>query len=147
MVPNIPQRGSMWQFETLFMVIEHEKLVLGLRNLFSSPGHGGGNSNTHSYCSKHTNFAHIPSQRHFPWPFITRKLHLWFKAQRPIEIVLIKYTTLHHISPTLLVNHVTPFKVTFLRRISYTMNGIFSSIVQLIRQKIIYICLSCDDIK
>ena len=45
-----------------------------------------------------------------------------------IEIVLIDYTTLHHnISPTLLANHVTPFKLDtiFLRRISYTIDELF----------------------
>jgi hypothetical protein len=31
-----------------------------------------------------------------------------------IEIVLIEYTKLHHIIPSLLENHVTPFKDTFL---------------------------------
>jgi len=49
-----------------------------------------------------------------------------------IEIVLIDYTTLHHnIIPTLLANHVTPFKLDtiFLRRISYTIDELFSSIV------------------
>ena len=49
-----------------------------------------------------------------------------------IEIVLIYYTTLNHIIiPTLLENHVTPFKldIIFLRRISYTIDELFSSIV------------------
>ena len=45
-----------------------------------------------------------------------------------IEIVIIDYTTLHHnIIPTLLANHVTPFKLDtiFLRRISYTIDELF----------------------
>jgi hypothetical protein len=49
-----------------------------------------------------------------------------------IEIVLIDYTTLHHnISPTLLENHVTPFKldIIFLQQISYNIDERFSSIV------------------
>ena len=49
-----------------------------------------------------------------------------------IEIFLIEYTTLHHnINPTLLENHVTPFKLDtiFFRGISYTIDELFSSII------------------
>jgi hypothetical protein len=49
-----------------------------------------------------------------------------------IEIFIIEYTTLHHnIIPTRLENYVTPFNLDtiFLRRISYTIDELFSSIV------------------
>lgn len=53
------------------MVIEIDKLVQGLRPLFSSPNHGRG-LKAHFYSAKHTNGSHIPSGRPCLWPLALR---------------------------------------------------------------------------